>query len=146
MLGFHIFLIQVSLTLKLLHVLSLGYRMFLSCFLFPPLIKLSIFSTLLGDLNTLNSLCLTMDLFSRTWTIFCGFFWVLFFFFNRFLKKETSALLILQTQVIVFLSYTWRTGFIFMLFWMFMSILFQDPLNSPASTYFQYVISSIRKV
>lgn len=51
------------------------------CFLSPPVIKLSIFYTLVGDLNTLNSLNLTMDSLSKSWTIFYGFFWVLFFFF-----------------------------------------------------------------
>lgn len=44
------------------------------CFLSPPVIKLSIFYTLVGDLNTLNSLNLTMDLLSKSWTIFYGFF------------------------------------------------------------------------
>lgn len=118
---------------------------FVICFLFPPVIKLSIFRTLLGDSNTPNSLRITMDLFSRSWTNFFGFFWVCFLFQkNKILKL--NALLILHLCITWFASYTPRTGFIFILFWMFTSILSQDSVNSAASTYFRDVISAIRKV
>lgn len=97
------------------------------------MIKLSIFSTLLGDLNTLDCLSLTMLLFSRSRPNFYGFSWV-FRGFNR--KTKINALLILHVLVIVFLPYTARTGFVFMPFWKLTSILVQDPPNSPAVSRF----------
>lgn len=117
-------------------------NVFIICFLFPPVIKLSVFSTLLGDLNILNCLSLTMLLFSRSWPNFYGFSWV-FRVFNR--KTKINALLILHILVIVFLSYIARIGFVFMPFWAFMSILVQDPLSSPAVTHFHHVLFPARK-
>lgn len=74
-----------------------------------------------------------MLLFSRSRPNFYGFSWV-FRGFNR--KTKINALLILHVLVIVFLSYTARTGLVFMPFWTLMSILVQDPWNSPAVSRF----------
>lgn len=53
---------------------------FVICFLFPLVIKLSIFRTLSGDSNTPNSLGITMDLFSRFELIFMALSEFAFYF------------------------------------------------------------------